>query len=110
MRETPHKTLAATIAASGTKSSGIDISGFALCGVILPSTFDGTALSFEVSVDDSSYYVLRDSAGDISFTVAASRALALDPALFSGFRYVKIVAGSTQTTTDTDAVLAVRPI
>lgn len=109
MRETPHKTLAATVANGGTKSAGVDITGFALCGVILPSTLDGTTLSFEVSTDDTTYYVLRDTAGDISLTVAASRAVALDPALFSGFQYVKIVL-ATQSTTDTNCLLAVRPI
>lgn len=100
----------ATIAVSGTTSGTIDCDGDTLCGVFLPSTFDGTALSFTVCDTAGGTYVpLHSDGAALSLTVAASTYVALDPSVFAGVRHVKFVA-SAQSTTDTILTAVIRPV
>lgn len=86
----------AVIAASGTKTNGIDFRASAFGGVILPATFTGTALTFEVSHDDVTYQGLYDEFGTaVSMTVAQGRSYPL-PGELAGFPYFKIVSGSSE--------------
>ena len=95
-------TASVTIASGATESDELVLDGYAMGMVHLPSTFDGTSLTFMVSPTFGGTYVaLEDSSGaSISLTVEASKAYALPEALF-GAPYCKLVAGSSQTTTDT---------
>ena len=69
-----------------------------LQGVIIPTEFDGTSISFQVSRDNVTYYNLYDQTNAlVSLTVAADRAYALPADKFNGWAYLKIVAGTTQT-------------
>ena len=107
----PVKEFAATVATGQTTSSEVDIADCLLLGVILPAEFDGTTLGFTVSTTTGgTFYTLRDGAGAaaVSYTVAASSYVALDPGLFAGVRYVKIVLGSQ--TGATAAKLVCRPL
>lgn len=86
----------ATIAESGTKTGAIDNRASALCGVILPATFTGTTLTFEVcATEDGTFRALHDDDGAISRTVAQGLAYAL-PDELATFPWFKIVSGSTE--------------
>lgn len=85
----------AAIAASGTKSGAVDIQQFATGGFVLPETFTGTAMTFEVSADGSTFVALNDSSGAVSLTVAQGKAYQL-PASLMGFGWFKFVSGSTE--------------
>ncbi len=100
-----------TIADSGTVSGEVDLSGCTLCGVFLPSTFDGTTLKFQAATESGGTFVaVVDGAGaDVSKTCAASKYLPLNPADFAGVRFLKLVAGTGQTGA-TVLTLAVRPV
>ena len=107
------KTIDVTIASGAATSGAVDLSDLALCGVILPATFDGTTLGFTVATTaDGTYYTLRNASTgtDVAFTATASKYMALDPALFAGVRYVKAVASGNQSTTDTVLVFCCRPL
>jgi hypothetical protein len=110
MIETPYKTPTVTVANGATTSDAADLNGLLLCGVVLPAEADGTTLGFSVSTDNSTFYTLRNASTgtDISYTVTASRAVALDPSLFAAFRYVKAVLASQ--TGATVVTLACRPL
>ncbi len=87
------------IAASGTKSAAINLKGFTLCGVILPATFTGTALTFEVSdAIDGTFVPLKSttSGSALSYTVAQATYAAIDPKDFQGVQFLKVVSGSTE--------------
>lgn len=88
----------AVISAAGTKSAAIQLGGMALVGLILPATFTGTTLTFEVcSTLAGTYTPLYDSANAlVSMTVAQGRAYAVAPANFQGIQFLKIVSGSTE--------------
>lgn len=107
-----------TIAASGTVSGAIDLHGCTPVGVFVPSTFDGTTIKFQASTTlDGTYVAVEDGAGtpaEITLnTSAASKYIAISSAIqeqLRGIRFLKLVAGTSQATTDTVITLAVRPI
>lgn len=76
-----------TVASGATVSSTFVASGFNDFGVILPSTFDGTSLTFEVGYANSgtiTWMGLFNLATNVTLTVAASRAYPLSTAAVAG--------------------------
>src|SRR4051794_8809084 len=107
--------LTATIATSGTTSGAIDLSGCTLVGLFVPATFDGTTLTITASASLTGTYVSvqqdHTSASAYTITTAASRYVGLDNLdLASGLQFIKLVAGTSQSTTDTVITLVVRPV
>jgi hypothetical protein len=92
-----------TVTAAGTTSAAVDLAGFRNVGLIVPSTFDGTTITFTVSDTLAGTYVaLYDITNtQVSMTVAASRAYDL-PGELMVWRFIKIVCGTVQATTGTD--------
>ncbi len=104
--------LTAIIASGQTTSGEIDLNGNTLCGLFLPSTFDGSAITFEAAhTSGGTYVAVQDGAGNaVSKTVSASKYITLNPADFAGIRFLRLVAGTAQSATDTVITLAVRPV
>ncbi len=105
--------LTATIASGQTESAALDLNGLELVGFFIPSTFDGTTLSLSTApAADGIYVAVQDGDGsDFSLTVAASKYVAVSSlGVTAGLQYVKLVAGTTQSTTDTVITLALRPV
>lgn len=103
-----------TIPSGAASSNAIDLHGGVLYGFYLPAEFDGTALTFTTApTADGTFVAVKDSAGSaISFTVAASGFYGLSAdqvAKLKGCRFLKLVSGTNQSTTDTIVTLAVRP-
>lgn len=101
-------TFAITIASGGTASTAIDFRGRAGGGFTTPAAFTGTTISYQVSVDDSTYQTLYDQFGAqvVTAAVSTSRSYAL-PAELYGWPYFKIVSGSAEGGTRTlNVVLA----
>lgn len=92
----------ATIASGATESDAVELRSFAGGGYALPSTFDGTTLTFKVcSTEDGTFQTLYDQYGSaLSITVAASRSFPLPQEIF-GWLFFKFVAGTSQSTSDT---------
>jgi hypothetical protein len=99
----------ATIAVSGTTSDSIVLNGFSFGGIILPSTYDGTAMTFTVcDTEGGTYVALEDADGvAIPLVVEASKAYNLPPELFA-FPFCKLVAGTSQSTTATEIVVCLK--
>jgi len=105
--------ITATVASSGTTSGAVDLAGTDLVGIFIPSTFDGTTITFTVSTAiDGTYVAVEDGLGSAyTITTTASRYVPIsNVASLVGARYLKIVTGSTQTSTSTVFTLALRPI
>lgn len=92
---------------SGTTSAATTtLKGNTVVGLIIPSDFTGTEVYFQVSVDGSTFYNLIDSDGfNRTYTVAASRYLHLEPNVFAGVLYIKVVSNATEGTNTVDIVL-----
>lgn len=93
-----------TVANGQTVSPMFQLGPYTLIGLIVPSTFDGAAITFQVSMDDSTYVPLCDPATGTarSITAAASKAFDIDPKWFLAWQYAKLVCGTVQATTNTD--------
>jgi hypothetical protein len=107
----------ATITVGGTTSGEVDLHGCELCGVFLPPTFDGTTLTITASPTSGGTFVTVENgaASPANVTLTGSAAskyvplAAADRDAVRGLRFIKLVTGSTQTTTDTILTLAVKP-
>lgn len=91
----------ATIAAEATKTDGMDMGpdtrGGVLVGIVTPANFAGTSITFEASLDGSTYVPVRDEFGGL-YTIAAgaSRYTAVRYVTLMGARYIKIVSNVAQ--------------
>lgn len=107
----------ATIASGASLSGAIDLEYLFVTEILIPSTFDGTAITFQKSDDNSTFYDLYDEDGvEINFPASASRIINISQVTkLYGFRYLKIRAGTAasptaQTTTDTILTVMVRSL
>lgn len=85
------------IAVNGTVSTAMDMEDGTLCGVFIPAGFVGTAMTFQTSIDGITFVAVNNAAGALSYVVAASKYIAIDPKDFRGMRYIKLVSGSSET-------------
>jgi hypothetical protein len=87
------------IAAAGTVGANIDLAGTRMCGFVLGAAWVAGTLSWEVSTDGLTWVPLHNPADGtlISYTVQASRAYSVDPALYAGWRWVRPKSSAGQT-------------
>jgi len=89
-------TLAVTIANNTNQSTSVDLSGLCLVGIHVPTGFDGTALTFQTSLDDATYVDVNVNGTAYQITVAAAKYEVVDYTKFLGVRFLKITSGTTQ--------------
>ena len=86
-----------TISSGGTVSSALELGvGRSVLALVTPAALTGTALSFQASVDGSTYNTVTDEGSAYSVTAAASRFISIKPGLLVGARYIKVVSGSAE--------------
>jgi len=91
----------ATVASGGTTTGWINILNdngpMGFTSIITPATLTSTSLTVQVSLDGSTALTLYDYTG-LTFTIpcVANAWIALDPALFLGFPWVRVVMGSAE--------------
>ena len=86
-----------TISSGGTVSSALELGvGRTVLALVTPSALTGTALSFQASVDGSTYNTVTDEGSAYSVTAAASRFISIKAGLLAGARYIKVVSGSSE--------------
>src|SRR5687768_13749974 len=98
-----------TIASGSSTSAVVDLHGSELCGVFLPSTFDGTALKLQAApAADGTFVTVENGAGtpaDVTLTASSHSKYvplaAADRDAIRGLRFLKFVTASSQATTDT---------
>lgn len=104
------------IADAATDSGQVDLLGYQLAGIVIPAEWEGIALKFKAAAQArdggaGTFFPVHDKAGtEVSFTVAASRFVHVDPELLAGARFVKLVAGTAQTGAVTLQVMKRREI
>lgn len=93
------ETFTVTIAASGTTSDAINLSGLQLVAIDTPSALTGTALTFTASISlGGTYDAVREVGGAAAYsvTMGASQWIPLNVNVFAGIPFLKIVSGSTE--------------
>lgn len=102
MRPNTRSSFTAVIANGASLSGAVDIVGLTLVGVLIPSSWTTADLTFQVSVDGSTYVdVYNDSGVEYLVQVgAASTYIVLNKsgyADFAGMRYLKVRSGTSGT-------------
>lgn len=90
-----------SVAASGTESGfvgvGGDISEVGAVAIVTPGTLTSTTITIQPSVDGTNALTHYDYTGiSVTIPIGVSRWISLDPALFAGFPYLRIVTGSAE--------------
>ena len=88
----------ANILNTATESAAIDISGTTLVGFVIPAAFQGTTISFQVSIDGATFFTLDDYQGNVvTITgITAGNAVNWQRGDLSPWQHLKLVAGSAQ--------------
>lgn len=86
-----------TIASGTALSAAVPIGDKVPVGIAMPSGWDAASLTFQVSADGgTTWNELYDSSGNaVSFTVAASRYIYMDPTVWIGINMIKIRSGTS---------------
>jgi selenophosphate synthase len=108
----PNYLVTATVTATGTTTPEVDLANFDLVGIFVPSTFDGTTITLTAATATGGTFVAvsADNTASTSYTITttASKYAPINPVVTQGLRFIKLVCGSSQTTTDTIFTLALR--
>lgn len=83
-----------TIPSGQSLSAAIEIGGFSVEAVLMPSAWDAANLTFQVSRDGSTFADLHNASGEVSVPVAANRAVIV---AVPGFRYMRVRSGTAST-------------
>jgi hypothetical protein len=98
MNDAPGRIMA-TASLSGTDASAaIDCTRYQLVGIYTPGTLTSTAITFQASADNSTFVTVMEVGGAATYsvTVSTSDYVPLDPRVFAGAQYVKLVPGSSE--------------
>jgi hypothetical protein len=89
-------TLPVTIASGQSLSGQVDIGPNTLVGIVIPASWTAAGLTFQASPDGGTTWAeLTTSAGAaVSFTVAGSQFIAVDPTTLRGVLSLKIRSGT----------------
>ncbi len=95
-----------TIASGQSLSAGVDLGVTRLVGIEIPATFEPSTLTFQASVDNSTWNNIFTS-GETSVTASPSRRIVVAPADFYGIRYIRVRGGTSAspTTAAADRIL-----
>lgn len=101
VRDQTYETLTVVIATDADLTEAYAAKGRCLFGLVVPSTFDGTAILFHVSADGTTYQPLYDTTNTaVGMTIAANRSYDL-PTELASWPYWKIETVTDQSTTNT---------
>lgn len=94
---TLNPSVSASIANGQQISATIATGGAELCGIIIPAAFTGTALTFLACNTSSGTFVpVYNASGVVSYTVAPSRYVSINPNDFHGVAFLQIQSGSAE--------------
>ncbi len=105
--------ISATIPSGQTTSQEINLYGLELAGLIIPSNFDGTTIALEMSDAEGGTYVPVEDGTGTTFAISVTAGTyvpIVNLPVIAALTYIKIVAGTTQTGTDSIIKLAARNI
>jgi hypothetical protein len=86
----------ATILSGTALSAAVNIGSKQIVGIAMPAAWTAASISLQVSLDGGTTWLeLINTAGAVSYTVAASQFLALDPATLHGVNAIKVRSGTS---------------
>lgn len=81
-----------------TESAGVRVGGATAVCMMVPAGLASTSMTFQTSFDGVSYGALKDKDGDLVTQVVDSEggSYSLEPAVFFGWNWLKLVLGSAE--------------
>jgi hypothetical protein len=87
------------VSADASNSVGVNVENMLLCGVVFPATMTGTAITFDYSVDNSSWVDVFETDGtEVSYSVSAGNVVRIDPSgwAFASNGYIRVTSDGTE--------------
>jgi len=87
-----------TIASGQTVSDAINLSGTTVVGISFPAALTSTSISFQSATAEGGLYqpVMDESGANVSYIAEQGKYLTIHPAVLTGVRFLKIVAGTVE--------------
>lgn len=96
-------TFTVTVANGASLSGEIDLQLYTPVAIIPPAGTVGTLLSFQVGIESGALGELANSAGLVSYPLAAAQPLALNISDFLGWQFLKIRCGTAASASNQNA-------
>ena len=93
------KTALIDISADNSNSLGVQTEGMLLCGVQFPAAMTGSAISFDFSMDNSTFVDVKETDGtEVSYTVSAGDIVRVDPSgwAFASNGYIRVTSNGNE--------------
>ena len=87
------------ISADNNNSLGVQTEGMLLCGVQFPAAMTGTAITFDFSMDNSTFVDVKETDGtDVSYSVSAGDVLRVDPSgwAFASNGFIRVTSNGNE--------------
>jgi len=87
------------VSEDASNSLGVKTDGMLLCGVQFPAAMTGSAITFDFSLDNSTWVDVKETdATDTSYTVSAGDVLRVDPSgwAFASNGYLRVTSDGTE--------------
>lgn len=89
-----NRTATATIASAASLSGPVCVGAGVPLAVQMPAAFTGAELTFQGSVDGTTYQNVVDGGSEVSVTVAASQNVPLPASVLAAFTFIKLRSGT----------------
>ena len=93
------KSVLIDVSEDASNSTSFQTDGLLLCGIKFPAAMTGSAITFDHSLDGSTWADVKETDGtDVSYTVSAGDIIRLDPSgwAFAGSGYLRITSDGTE--------------
>lgn len=108
------ETSAATIAGGASLSGEVDLGAKTLVGIAMPAAWDAADLTFQVSVDGTTWLDVQSTSAELDYKAAAGQYISVDPSLWRGANMLKVRSGTKAAAVNQTAqrviTLVIRPV
>lgn len=87
------------VSADNNDSLGVKTEGMLLCGVQFPAAMTGSAITFDFSMDNSTWIDVKETDGtEVQYTVSAGDVVRVDPSgwAFASNGYIRVSSNGTE--------------
>ena len=87
------------VSADNNDSLGVKTEGMLLCGVQFPAAMTGSAITFDFSMDNSTWIDVKETDGtEVSYSVSAGNVVRVDPSgwAFASTGFLRITSASSE--------------
>ena len=87
------------VSADNNDSLGVQTDGMLLCGVQFPAAMTGSAITFDFSMDNSTFVDVKETDGtDVTYTISVGDMVRVDPSgwAFASNGYIRVTSNGNE--------------